>query len=139
MHCQLTPLGILADKIGLKNIFVTGLFLFTLVYAGMGFTGSIYFYGVLFFLYGLYAAATEGISKAWISNITEKSDTATAIGTYTGFQSICTMLASFMTGWVWFTFGSIYAFSISASVTLLVALYFLVYIPKPAYNKNETL
>jgi len=42
------PLGILADKIGLKNIFVTGLFLFTLVYAGMGFTGSIYFYGVLF-------------------------------------------------------------------------------------------
>jgi MFS family permease len=79
------PLGILADKIGLKNIFVSGLFLFAMVYLGMGFSGSAYYYGFLFFLYGLYAAATEGISKAWISNITDKADTATAVA-YTGFQ-----------------------------------------------------
>ena len=129
------PLGILADKIGLKKIFIAGLFLFSIVYAGMGFNGSIYFYGFLFFLYGLYAAATEGISKAWISNITDKSDTATAIGTYSGFQSICTMLASFLTGWVWYTFGSAYAFGITATIALLVILYFLLYIPR-AIIKN---
>jgi MFS family permease len=125
------PLGILADKIGLKNIFVTGLFLFSVVYAGMGFKGSIYFFGFLFFLYGMYAAATEGISKAWISNITDNSDTATAIGTYTGFQSICTMLASFMTGWIWYNFGSTFAFGITASITIFVIFYFLIYIPRP--------
>jgi MFS family permease len=130
------PWGILADKMGLKNIFVAGLILFTVVYAGMGFHGSLYFYGVLFMVYGIYAAATEGISKAWISNITDKSDTATAIGMYTGFQSICTMLASFVTGWVWYTFGSAYAFWITASITVVVILYFLIYIPKPVIKSE---
>jgi MFS family permease len=125
------PLGILADKIGLKKIFVSGLFLFAIVYAGMGISGNLYFYGFLFLLYGLYAAATEGISKAWISNITDKSETATAIGTYTGFQSICTMLASFMTGWIWYKFGSSYAFGITASIAFLVIIYLVIYIPKP--------
>jgi MFS family permease len=130
------PLGILADRIGLKKIFVSGLFLFTIVYAGMGFKGSLYYYGFLFFLYGLYAAATEGISKAWISNITNTSDTATAIGTYTGFQSICTMLASFITGWVWFKFGSSAAFWIPALGALTVLFYFLFYIAKPDFSYN---
>jgi MFS family permease len=130
------PLGIIADKIGLKKIFVAGLFLFAVVYGGMGITGSLFYYGFLFFLYGLYAAATEGISKAWISNIMDKSDTATAIGTYAGFQSICTMLASFLTGWVWYKYGSAYAFGITASITLLVVLYFLIYIPKPMSNNS---
>src|SRR5450755_1978414 len=125
------PLGILADKIGLKKIFVAGLFLFGVVYGGMSITGSLFYYGFLFFLYGLYAAATEGISKAWISNITDKSETATAIGTYTGFQSICTMLASFMTGWIWYKFGSSYAFGITASIAFLVIIYLVIYIPKP--------
>ena len=115
----------------MKKVFITGLLLFALVYAGMSFNGSIYFYGFLFLLYGLYAAATEGISKAWISNITNKADTATAIGTYTGFQSICTMLASFITGWLWFQFGAVPAFAATAIISLGVLLYFLIAIKEP--------
>jgi MFS family permease len=126
------PAGILADKIGLKKVFITGLLLFVLVYTGMSFTGSIYFYGFLFLLYGLYAAATEGVSKAWISNITDKKDTATAIGTYTGFQSICTMLASSITGLIWFQFGVVPAFAATAIIALAVLLYFLLGIREPA-------
>jgi predicted MFS family arabinose efflux permease len=71
----------------------------------------------------LYAAATEGISKAWVSNIVSKKETATAIGTYTGMQSICTLLASSLTGFLWYRFGSITTFTITAFVTLLVILY----------------
>lgn len=119
------PLGILADRMGLKTIFLAGLFLFALVYAGMSLNGSLYYYGLLFLLYGLYAAATEGVSKAWITNITSRADTATAIGTYTGFQSICTMIASFLTGWIWFKFGASTAFLLTASVTVIVFVYFL--------------
>ncbi len=125
------PLGILADKIGLKKVFMAGLFLFILVYGGMGITGNMFFYLFLFFLYGLYAAATEGISKAWISNITDSADTATAIGTYTGFQSICTMFASFITGWVWYSLGSSIAFWTTACVAMIVLVYFLLGIAKP--------
>ncbi|MBC9932394.1 MFS transporter [Chitinophaga qingshengii] len=125
------PLGILADRIGLKKIFVTGLILFVMVYAGMGISGSWYWYGCLFFLYGLYAAATEGIAKAWISNVTKKTDTATAIGTFTGFQSICAMVASSFTGWIWFQFGAVAAFFVTACIALIVVIYLLIWVPAP--------
>ncbi|MDO9038345.1 MAG: MFS transporter, partial [Lutibacter sp.] len=97
----------------------------------------LYLFFGLFFLYGVYAAATEGISKAWISNITDKKDTATAIGTFSGLQSICTMLASSLTGLIWFNFGATAAFLTTGTVTLLVIIYFFT-IPKPTTFSNNT-
>lgn len=123
------PVGIIADKVGLKTIFIIGLSIFATVYLGMSINTNLYVFFGLFFLYGIYASATEGISKAWISNITDKKDTATAIGTYSGFQSICAMLASSLTGLIWFQFGATTAFITTAMVTLGVMLYFLI-LPK---------
>ena len=119
------PMGILADKVGLKSIFIIGLALFAIVYCGMAFASSPYLFLGLFFLYGIYAAATEGISKAWISNITDRKDTATAIGTYAGLQSICAMVASSLTGLVWLQFGSDAAFLMTAAMTVGVIAYLL--------------
>lgn len=130
------PIGIMADKIGLKKVFVIGLVLFSVVYFGMSANTNLYLFFVLFFLYGIYASATEGISKAWISNITDKKDTATAIGTFSGFQSICTMLASSLAGLIWFQFGATMTFLVSASATLLVILY-MVTIPNPETVQKE--
>jgi MFS family permease len=79
---------------------------------------------ILFMGYGIYSAATEGISKAWISNITRKADTATAIGFYAGFQSISLLLASTLTGLVWQAWGSAAAFLLTATVALGVSVYF---------------
>lgn len=123
------PLGILADKWGLKKVLLSGLLLFAGVYAGMAFNGKdIYIFYLLFFLYGLYAAATEGISKAWISNIADKKDTATAIGTFSGFQSICSMLASSLAGLTWFYFGAATTFIITSTVAV-VSVVLLLRIP----------
>lgn len=119
------PIGILADKLGLKKIFILGLVVYAAVYFGMAFTHHLAIYLVLFFGYGLYAAATEGISKAWISNITDKKDTATAIGTFSGFQSICAMLASLLAGLIWYNFGAEFTFMLTAAVVVLVIIYFL--------------
>lgn len=120
------PLGIIADRLSLKKVFLFGLLIFIMVYLGMAFNTHLYVFFVLFFLYGVYAAATEGISKAWISNITDKKDTATAIGTFTGFQSICTMIASSLAGWIWFNFGAAVTFIVTAIVTIIVVVYITV-------------
>lgn len=117
------PMGIAADRWGMKRVFAGGLLLFAAVYAGMAFANTLAAFIGLFFLYGLYAAATEGIAKAWISNISEKKDTATAIGTYTAFQSICALLASSLAGLVWYVAGAAATFTLSAAVALLVAWY----------------
>lgn len=124
------PMGAVADKLGLKTIFIIGLALFAIVYFGMSVNTNLYVFFGLFFLYGLYASATEGISKAWISNLVEKKDTATAIGTFSGLQSICTMLASSLTGFIWFQFGANLAFLATAMVSLIVMVYFIL-LPRP--------
>ena len=119
------PLGIIADRLGLKNVFIFGLILFAVVYIGMSLNTGLYMFFVLFFVYGLYAAATEGVAKAWISNVTDPRDTATAIGTFAGFQSICTMFASTIAGFLWFKYGAAVAFTSTSVVTVFVILYFL--------------
>jgi len=117
------PVGSLADKIGLKQMFMIGLGLFSMVYLGFSVTTNLYVFLGLFFMYGLYASATEGVSKAWISNISDPGDTATAIGTYSALQSICTMLASSLAGVIWYTMGAKTLFIMSGGLTLVVMVY----------------
>lgn len=119
------PLGILADRIGLKKMLMSGIGIFAIVYFGMGFNHNIYVFMGLFALYGIYAAATEGVSKAWISNITDKNDIATAIGTYSAFQSVCAMLASSLAGLIWYQFGSDATFIVTGTASVLILLYFV--------------
>jgi MFS family permease len=119
------PLGKLGDRLGFKNVFLLGLALFALVYLGMAFNHNLYMFFALFFLYGIYAAATDGISKAWISNISDRKDTATAIGTYTGFQSVAALIASSLAGLIWYKSGGQAVFIITAIFTTAVIGYFL--------------
>lgn len=119
------PVGMLADRIGLKSVFIFGLSLFAIVYIGIAANSNLYIFFLLFFLYGIYAAATEGIAKAWISNVTSPKDTATAIGTFAGFQSICTMIASSIAGLLWFKYGAAKAFVFTSVVTFSVIVYLL--------------
>ena len=120
------PLGMLADRIGLKTMLVCGLFLFAGVYLNFGFAASVTGFLLLFFFYGVYAASTEGISKALISNIAVKTDTATAIGFYTSFASVFSLLSSSIAGVLWFTLGMKMMFMVSGAGVLLVGIYFLI-------------
>lgn len=128
------PLGHLSDKIGFRKTLIIGFCFFAMVYAGMAFNHRLEGFYLLFLFYGIYAAATESVAKAWISTICDKKDTATAIGTYTGFQSMCTMLASSLAGLMWLTLGATTTFLITAIIALLVILYLL---PIKEFSKNS--
>jgi len=117
------PVGIIADKIGLKKIFIIGLLIFAFVYFGMGVNNNVYVYAFLLFCYGLFYSCNEGISKAWISQVCDKKDTATAIGMFSGLQSIATLIASSLAGFIWYKFGSLYTFIITATAAVLVVIY----------------
>jgi MFS family permease len=117
------PAGIVADKIGLKRVILAGLVLFTMVYAGFIWNSSTVGVFVLFFLYGLYAAFTEGVVKSWISNIAPGTETGTAIGFYTSAQSICALLASSIAGLLWAGFNSSATFIFSAGLTIIAFVY----------------
>jgi MFS family permease len=117
------PIGILADRFGLARTLIVGLLVFSAVYLLMGFAVLSWQIIALFGLYAFYAASTEGISKALISNIAAKDKTATAIGFYTSFASIFTMLASSLAGLIWYTMGMKTMFIISGIGVFGVAIY----------------
>jgi MFS family permease len=119
------PMGILADRLTYKKIILLGFGLFIIVYGGFAFTPSIGVIFLLFAVYGIYSAATEGIIKAWITNLSEGKNTATAIGFYTSCESLCTLSASIIAGALWTKFGSAATFITTAVVALIVFLYFL--------------
>jgi MFS family permease len=93
------------------------------VYAGFGINTSLAGFILLFVLYGIYAASTDGISKALISNMVPKTETASAIGTYTGLSSVMVLLASTLAGLLWKYVSPQSVFITSALGVALSAIY----------------
>jgi MFS family permease len=110
------PFGKLADRFGMKTIFITGLFLYVITYAGFAFASS-------FVCYGLFAAATEGVAKAWISTLIPNNENASAVGFYTGLQSIAALIASAVAGIIWVYGAPVYVFLLASLVALTVAIW----------------
>ncbi|MCC7400796.1 MAG: MFS transporter [Chitinophagaceae bacterium] len=119
------PLGVLADKLSFKKVLSSGFLLFAIVYGCFAVQPSVPVIFILFFIYGIYAAATEGVSKAWITNTADENNIATAIGFYTSGESVCSFLASVIAGGLWLWFGSFYTFGITAIISFCVLIYFL--------------
>jgi MFS family permease len=117
------PMGVLADKLGTRSVLIAGLLLFAIAYAGFALATDAWMVFALFVVYGLYAAATEGVAKAWITNLAHGNETATAIGFFTSCQSICTLLASVIAGALWAGFGAAATFGISAAAALIAMVY----------------
>ena len=102
----------------------------------MGFAHTLLVFLLLFFFYAVYAASTEGVSKALLSNLARKEETATAIGFYNSFASICTLVASALAGVLWEFIGYKAMFMISGLGVALVAIYLIFAKVKPATGSN---
>ncbi|MFC1731776.1 MFS transporter [candidate division KSB1 bacterium] len=120
------PIGILADKVGLERMLISGLILFGIVYISMGLAFTLFHFILIFFLYGAYAASTDGVSKALISNIAKKEDTATALGFYNSLASILTLISSMLAGIIWHFMGFKAMFFFSGAGVILVVFYFFI-------------
>jgi len=121
-----TPAGLLSDKFGAKKVFMGGLLVFSLVYFLFGFAQSSQLLWLLFPLYGVYIAATDGVSKVYISEFITTKESGTYFGAYYTLTAIGTFLASFIGGILWsklspsstFYFGSILSFAAFIIFTL---------------------
>ena len=120
------PLGKLSDRISKKKIYVSGLFLFSAVYLGFALSPGLNFIWMLFVFYGIYSAATEGIAKAWVSDLIEDRRRGTAIGLLTMLSGFAMMLGSVIAGILWDAFGPSAPFLLSSAVSFCVAFFLIV-------------
>jgi MFS family permease len=121
------PIGVLADKIGVKKIVAFGLMLFAIVYFWLVRVDYLPLLVLLLILYGLYAACFESGIKSLIVSNSEKSQHASALGFYSGWASVSALCAAAWTGWLWQHSAMQWPFTVSACVALLCSLLLFYY------------
>jgi len=121
------PAGRLSDKIGRKTLLVLGYATYGIVYIGFGLATQMSLW-LLFAVYGIYIALTEGVEKAFVSDIAPKDLRATLIGLHATATGIGLLPASLLAGFLWDTFGAATPFFFGGGMGILaaVALLFLI-------------
>lgn len=125
------PAGMLSDRIGREKLIIFGYLLYSLIYFGFGATGSTGTVILLFALYGIYSAATDGAQKALVSDLVDKNKRGTALGLYNSIIGITLLPASIIAGLLYdnvsnrapFFFGSAMAFAAAIFMLIFWALY----------------
>ncbi|HQI46879.1 MAG TPA: MFS transporter [Bacteroidales bacterium] len=121
------PLGSLSDKIGKEKVLVTGFLIYAFVYFGFGISTNIGAIVALFALYGLYSAATDGIQKAFISDIIDKNKKGTGLGIYNALLGLTLLPASIIAGFLYDHVNSRIPFYFGASTSVLAAILLVIY------------
>jgi len=121
------PIGSLADRIGKERILVVGYLIYALVYFGFGITTSIGAIVSLFALYGLYSAATDGIQKAFISDIIDKNKKGTGLGIYNAMLGITLLPASLIAGTLYDKVNSSVPFYFGASTAFFSFILMIIF------------
>ena len=116
------PAGRLSDKIGRRSLLVSGYLFYSLVYFGFAFAGKSSALWLLFGLYGIYYAMTEGVEKALIADLCPSDKKATFMGLHATLVGIGLLPASLLTGWLWTFFGPKAAFITGACFGLAAAV-----------------
>lgn len=122
------PGGVWSDKIGRRRVIVTGWMVYALIYLGFGFSSNIWQIWGLFALYGIYFGLTEGVEKAFVSDLVTREFQGTAFGFYHLAVGIAAFPSSVIFGFIWQRFGSSTAFTYGAALAGLASILLLSFV-----------
>lgn len=121
------PIGTLADKVGKQGVLVVGFLVYAVVYFGFGSTHSIAMIVGLFAFYGLYSACTDGIQKAFISDIIDTNKKGTGLGIYNALLGVTLLPASLIAGLLYDRVNSSVPFYFGTLTALISAILMVVF------------
>ncbi|NOX38838.1 MAG: MFS transporter [Calditrichaeota bacterium] len=125
------PIGRLSDRLGARRVLLGSFFFFGTIYLGFALASGPRLLIALFPLYGIYMAMSEGISKAYITQIVPENIRATALGTYYTLTGLITFFASSLAGLMWHYLDVRAPFYFGAGMAFLAGILFL-----PAYGRK---
>ncbi len=117
-----TPLGIWSDRVGRAPILIGGYAAFGVVYAGWAMANQGWHTWVLFCVYGVYAAATDGVAKALVVDLVPKTSRGRALGWFNGVTGFAALPANVAAGVVWNRYGPGSTFALGATLAAVATL-----------------
>lgn len=130
------PMGMLSDKIGRERIIIFGYILYALIYFGFGMVDNKVMILLLFALYGLYSAATDGIQKALVSDLIGKNNRGTGLGIYNSIIGITLLPASLIAGILYDKVNSSAPFYFGSAIALIASILMFIFYLKVYEHKN---
>jgi MFS family permease len=118
--------GSLSDKIGRKPIIVSSFIYYSIIYILFGFANQAWMVWVLFAAYGIFYGLSDGIFRAYVADIVEEENRATAYGVLNTVIGISLLPASLLMGLIWTQFNSKSAFVIAAGLGMVGFIIFLI-------------
>ncbi|MFA6705543.1 MAG: MFS transporter, partial [Bacteroidales bacterium] len=104
--------------IGREKLIIAGFFVYAIVYFCFGSYNSINIFLILFVLYGLYSALTDGSQKSMVSDLIGCDLKGTGFGIYHAVIGITLLPASIIAGYLYDNVGSKAPFYFGAIMAL---------------------
>jgi MFS family permease len=118
--------GSLSDRVGRESVIIASFVYYAVIYFLFGIAGALWAVWTLFAAYGIYYGLSGGVLRAYIADLVEPDYRATAYGIYNTGIGLALVPASIIFGAVWDSFGSKWAFIVSAGFSMLGFVVFLV-------------
>jgi MFS family permease len=116
------PAGALSDRLSRSRIYAVGLSFFALGYLGLGLTHNHVAAWLLLCVYGMFAACTDGVGKAWASSLVGHELQGRAQGVYQGATGLAIVAAGVWAGFAWHGSGVV-PLLISGAISAFFALW----------------
>ena len=123
------PAGKLSDRIGRRSVISYGWAVYVLTYLGFSIARAPWIVWVLFSLYGLFYALTEGAAKALVAELVPEKDRGKAYGLYNASIGVMALPASVIAGALWTRVSPAAPFALGATLALM-ALIALKFVPQ---------
>ena len=121
------PLGSLSDRRGRLPVLLMGYIAFAAVYLGWAVANQGWNAWILFLIYGVYAAATEGVGKAMVADLIPRERRGLAFGWFAGLTGLAALPSNIIGGVLWSEIGPSATFLFGAAVAGMAAVCLLGY------------
>ena len=116
-----TPGGALSDRLGRTRLVVAGWVVYAAVYLGFTRASTALHAWLLFAAYGLYFGLTEGVVKAFVTDLVPAGLRGTAFGIYHFTLGVAALPSSLLAGFLWQRYSSSVALGTGAALALLAS------------------